>query len=444
MDFAGEDGEEVAAIPFEGFVFWGCPAGDGGEGGHPVGDVGGGVDLAGFEFGGPTEEGGDADAAFVELAFLASEGVIAGGELAGGVVVGGVFGVVVFGGAAAVVTGEDDEGVLAELGLVEGGEEAADAVVEMHDAGGVLAGDVALDGGGDLVEPGLGFFEGEVDGGVGEVEEEVGVFFAGFDPFDGFGGDEVGDVALFFDQLAVAMPGVGVGAFFVAVVVGADAAAEGAVGVVEAVVVGAPFGFGAEVPFAGEAGLVADLFEGLGEGDGFDWEAAFGLGGGDAEAAPVAAGHESGAGGGADGGDVVVGEFDAFGCEFVEVGGGGVAAVEGYVGPTEVIGDDEDDVGWGGLEARGETGCKGDQDSHGIENAEGVGQNAVIRGQTFWATVAMVSRWYFSTLERPWAALVRAAAGSVARARTVGTMRLIWSSSSMLKSQSPRPMSSHM
>ena len=62
---------------------------------------------------------------------------------------------------------------------------------------------------------------------------------------------------------------------------------------------------------------------------------------------------------------VGLGKGDAVSDEFVEVRGGGVAAVESDVCPAEVISDDEDDVGWGGLKAGGEAGDECGQDSHG-------------------------------------------------------------------------------
>ena len=62
------------------------------------------------------------------------------------------------------------------------------------------------------------------------------------------------------------------------------------------------------------------------------------------------AGEYAGAGGGAErAGGVGLGEADAAGGEFIDVGGFAEgAAVDGGVAPAEVVGEDEDDVGRAG------------------------------------------------------------------------------------------------
>src|SRR5262245_40943768 len=88
------------------------------------------------------------------------------------------------------------------------------------------------------------------------VEEKRSVA-AGFEPLRGLAGDEVGDVALFFDELTVAMPRAGKLAFFIAMVERAGAAGERAVAVVEAKFLRPFLGLGAEMPFAGDGSVVA-------------------------------------------------------------------------------------------------------------------------------------------------------------------------------------------
>jgi hypothetical protein len=156
------------------------------------------------------------------------------------------------------------------------------------------------------------------------------------------------------------MPGVGVFAFLVLVAVGRHAAAERAVGVVEAEALRSLLGQRAEVPLAGHGGVVAAGLEQAGQGDGVPGQGAIGLGGDDAETAPDAAGHEARAGRAADGGDIVGTQLEAFAGEPVEVRRGSVAAVERHVRPAEVVGHDEDDVrgGRGG----GTTGSRGCQE----------------------------------------------------------------------------------
>ena len=69
-----------------------------------------------------------------------------------------------------------------------------------------------------------------------------------------------------------------------------------------------------------------------------------------AESGLGAAGEEGGAGWGAVGpGDVAAGAADAVAGEGVEIGGGDVAAaVEADVGVAHVVGDDDEDIRFGG------------------------------------------------------------------------------------------------
>ena len=67
--FSCDDGGEVDAIE-SGLVFWEVDAGQSEDGGVDVGGAGGGGDCFRFETGGEFEEGGDAEAAFVDGAFF--------------------------------------------------------------------------------------------------------------------------------------------------------------------------------------------------------------------------------------------------------------------------------------------------------------------------------------------------------------------------------------
>ena len=60
----------------------------------------------------------------------------------------------------AVIAGEDDEGVVALSGFVDGIDDPANGSVEVHDAGCILAWDLAFDFGWDLFHPFLGFSNG--------------------------------------------------------------------------------------------------------------------------------------------------------------------------------------------------------------------------------------------------------------------------------------------
>ena len=408
----GEGGPEAFAIEVFGFG----DAGGVAEGGEPVGEVAGGVvGGVGGDFAGEFGDGGDAEAAFVDAAFVASEAgsaVEEGGVGAADVEVGG--GRAGVGGA--VVAGEDDEGAVGEALLLEFGDDAADVAVEIADHGGVTGvgsgvGDVAglapvgfgVPVGGEFVDGGFGGMHGDVGFDEGEVEEEGGRFL-GFDEGFGFVDHEgggvgladpvfefdiagdgfgmTGDGILVEDDFLVVAPEVG------GVVAVGDGLAVVAEEEVEAFAVGvAGAADGAEAPFADGGGLVAGLFEGHGEGEGFFGEGvlAFGVAGGvdlfhgavaaDFGVTEVFAGHEDAAGGGADGGaGVVMGEAGAGGGEGVEMGGGDFFLAEGAdFAPAEVIGEDEDDVGFFlGGQALGKQGGgeeEGEESGHG--GAEG-------------------------------------------------------------------------
>lgn len=368
-----EGGEEAEGV--FGDVFGEVFVEDVGSGGEEVGKVdeicGGG---AGGNFAGPFGDEGDAVAAFVGVAFAIAVGTVGdvahflgvgfgafelGADVAGvvGEVEVDVVGAAEVLGGGAVVRGEDDEGVFAELVFFEGGEEAADVGVELLDVVAVksgLAGATELGGGGDVGVWGAG----------SEVEEE-GFFGGGFtlDEGDGFlgeggvdlifdagGGEASGEVFAFDDLVGFAglaadeVVVLDEGAVFV-VVIGGDAEVVG-----EADFEGAGDGGGvpvlavAEVPFADGGGVVAVSLEEGGDGHALGVDAvavSFFV-----ESPRGMSGEEAVAGRGAEGGGGVdVAELDALGGDAVDVGradlGGAVAA---EVAKAQVIGVDHDDV----------------------------------------------------------------------------------------------------
>ena len=111
----------------------------------------------------------------------------------------------------------------------------------------------------------------------------------------------------------------------------------------------------AHAPFADAGGLVTGLFEELGHGNGGGGQRhlAFGLDlavGADRAMAHVQAGHQRGTGGSADAGaGVGLGEAHALGCHAVEVRRlNQLLPVATDVAHGEVIGEDEDEVGFFG------------------------------------------------------------------------------------------------
>ena len=342
-----EEGDEAFAVLW--LISGGLGGGDFDQGGVEI-DVDGrdAAGRAGFGDAGPADDEGDAGAAFVEAAFAAAEGGVVGDVAA---FFHEAFAFVAA--DAAVVAGEDEDGVVAEVEFIKLGHDATDAFVDAGDHGGVdrvvVTGDAGL-GFEFLYEFFLGLIGG-VDTEVGEVEEEGGVFFA-LDEVDGFVGEEVSEVGVFGDV------GFGVG-------LEVDVFAIGDEGFVEAAFAGVMAAAFAEVPFAEHGGGVTGGFEGLGEDGDVEGEAGDVIGGAegaglpveavdaadgvDAGAGTVLAAHEGGAGGLAVLGVVMASEFEALGSEFVDVGGFVVGAAEGAgVGVAEVICHDEDDVGLGG------------------------------------------------------------------------------------------------
>ena len=116
--------------------------------------------------------------------------------------------------------GLDDLSVLGDGILI-----ALGGLVEVHHAGGIVARDVTFDRVEDTAQPLVRFFDRQMDGGEWHIEKERGRA-ARFDPADGFGGEQVGDVARFFEPLFVAMPRLRERTLFVAMIPRADSARE--------------------------------------------------------------------------------------------------------------------------------------------------------------------------------------------------------------------------
>ncbi len=411
IGLAEERGKDVLAV--QAGIGGERGAGEGGEGG---GEVDGADDFpgdAGRDGAGPGGDEGGAGAGFKDGVFAAAEG-------SGGLVVAelgdGAVGISIVEDGT-VVGAEEDEGVLGELVFFEGGDDFADAPIELEDgiaaeAGAAFALEALVGDAGDVVVVG------------GEEEEEGGVFVGGdelfgfLDPFVGEvfiaeacgGGTGVesdaadavvdgGVVAvgpIHFEGVAVGDAGglLGVDGFV------ADGERVGGVEVENAVVFNVDLGHAvvgggedeglveadfegaglelaipiglfvaeAEVPFADDSGAVSGGLEERWEGGGAGADDGGTIGRGDAGALlaeGVGAGEEGETSGRAGGGrGVTAGEALALGGEFVDVGGfeSGVA-VTGDIAVTEIIGHDDDDVGFPHLGV-------GDDGERQEENAE--------------------------------------------------------------------------
>lgn len=144
----GECRGEIDAV-----MIWSVELGGGGDGGEEVPDSAGCGGGCAARSGRRADEEWDADAAFVDFALQATT-TLGGGE-EGGV------GATVEGGA--VVTGEDDEGVVEEVALAELGDDGSEVTIHACDHGGVCGARV------------LGF-EVSLFAVIGRIVELVGVF----------------------------------------------------------------------------------------------------------------------------------------------------------------------------------------------------------------------------------------------------------------------------
>ena len=229
---------------------------------------------------------------------------------------------------------------------------------------------------GDAIDVFRDGVERRVNGVGGEVEEE-GLLLVAIDEFEGFVGEGVGKVAVFGDRRAVAVDG-GVafgGDFALVAIAGGDlvvrgaggdedvAAGEEAVELVEAAVERMVAFAGAQVPFADGHAAVAGGFEVVGDDARVGREAEVDLGfafdGAGVElmakAVLVLPREQRGAGGAADGaGDVGIGETGAGFGERIDVGGGDVGgAVAADVAVAHVVGEQDDQILFGGLGGEG-------------------------------------------------------------------------------------------
>lgn len=325
------------------------------------------------DFGGPLHDEGFADAAFVREAFEAFE---SGG---GGVVV------------SAVVSGEDDHGVLGDAKFIEFGDEATDTVVEGFDHAGATWFEMFV----FCIVEGFGFLgvffnqsggchHRAVDSVVGEVEEEGVVLFL-FEKIDGGIGELVGEEVAWF---ALVEAGHAEGrevfplSFRLAPLAATDVDVESVTGGVVLIEVGLADGH--EVPFAKEGGGVAGLLEGFGKEDTFVLDARFPLGNGELgegffvagnpvgefQAGGVASTEDGRAAGRAHGaGGVSIGEEHTVRSELVDVRGFvKLRAVTSEVAQAEVIDEEEDEVGLGVF--GGKKSCEGE-----AEESEGQREN---------------------------------------------------------------------
>ncbi len=423
-----DDGEEVEAGEGwgrEAVVFHdGLGAGEGEEGGDDVDEMGGGAAEFAFilDAGGPVDDEGGADAAFVVPVFVELEGGVGGrgptgteAEIGGGGAGRGraimhVAADDLFGGGA-VVGGEEDEGVVELLEGFEAVDDAGDFGVHAGDHGGVdlhflrleaLFDGVELgpgDGAGDFAganlflefgfvevpggddfgsegrkgavdeahfglslpaaladdvpafvvaaflggDVGAGRVEREVGGGEAEIEEEgVGFVVGGVLVEEGDG--VVGDVR---GEIEVRVGFDGGEEFVVETVAFGGEEAVVVFDVIGAVELGVGDGeLAGDVPLTGVVSAIVRLAEILGGVAGPGGEGVGGFVA--ADLLGVIAGHEAGAGGPAAGGGVHLGEAEAGFGEGVEEGGGDFGAVAAEVGEAEVVGEDEEDVGFGG------------------------------------------------------------------------------------------------
>lgn len=332
----------------------------------------------------PGDDHGDADSAFKHGGFTAAEREVACG--------GGAIDLIIH--IASVVGEEDDDGILSELEAVEGIDESSDGVVHCFDHGGV--------GGAVLrvfwINERAIFFndlflgiEGCVDGKHPVVEEEGFVLILLYEG-DGFFGHAVFNVLLWVIGIKV-----GVSPRSDEVSSGSGAVPVWDVDL-EAVLKGG-MGSGSEVPLPEVSGGVAGVAERFAEGVVFCVEAvhrvwldrfvfrircaAFSCGknrlsrvtiwGGESSAGRIKPSENAGARGRTEWrGSVGAGECHAALGETLDVWGlveFGVA-VEGGVGPAEVIGENEDDVWFFSSEALAAE-CDTGDENEGANHGEG-------------------------------------------------------------------------
>ena len=359
-------------------------AGGGQQCRHPV-HVGGDLlaDAVARNARGPGDDGRDAQAAFQQFGFAAGEGPGVGEAL------------------AAIVAGEDHDGVAGDAVALDRLQHAADLCVHGgdHAAIGFLRAAVEVDRVLAAQALGLGFVTGRLPRPVRRVEmqaEQEGLAGLGVavDHLHGVAAEQVGGVAGLRHRLVVVPEIRGAGAAGVQVVV--DGAAAIAVEMVIAAFQRAEIGQVAEVPLADQGGAVAGLAQQRRQGGVVRWQAdaLFRAAGQrflqpDGQAHLVAAGDDGDARGGADRGiGIGLGEAHAARGDAVDVRGLQIRpAVAADIGEAHVVGDDEDDVGLArrGLR-RGGAGTECDGPGAGLEHA--AAREACLIGH-------VVSPWYW-------------------------------------------------
>ncbi len=282
---------------------------------------------------GPTEGGGDAGPAFVEVELGSTPGSVASGAW-----------------DSAIIAEEDDEGIVGVGSGLDGVEDFANSPIHGGNHGGIGATLFVFE---RTVESEICFcgLKGRMWCVEGEVEEVGFIQGRVIDEGDCMFCEEVGGVAFFTKWFVVLMP-VELLFTFVSEVVDRSVVVthevREAVGERELGFVGMT-----KVPLANDtAPVVAGGCEEFRKGGFFGRQPVFrpwwNDGAHHAEAEGPASGEESGAGGGAHRAGPEVGELNTAFDKTVEVGReGGLAIVEAGVGIAEVIGDDEDDIGFG-------------------------------------------------------------------------------------------------
>ena len=95
---------------------------------------------------------------------------------------------IVGGGAAAVVTGKHQQGIVAQAFVLQGGNNLANGIIQMHDTGSILTSDLTVDGVRHPPQPLVRFVDRQMDGGEGKVKKKRSLRIAGSDPVHRFAG----------------------------------------------------------------------------------------------------------------------------------------------------------------------------------------------------------------------------------------------------------------
>ena len=170
--------------------------------------------------------------------------------------------------------------------------------------------------------------------------------FLGFDPFYRLGGHEFRGVAFFVESFTIAVPRVFVRPDAVLVGPRIRGPGECAISGVETERVRTPLGLGTKVPLPGLVRGIAQRFQRGRECNRSQWHGPQVARSESVRTEParISPAHQGGSRGCAHGLNVVLIELDAGLHEFVEVGSFAESIVPADVTPTEVVGDDEENV----------------------------------------------------------------------------------------------------